>query len=63
MDSSAEKMDASKQHKDMHDDPEVGQIRNHLDSSSSSLSKHEVTEGEEESIDYKTLTWWYVWPP
>lgn len=65
MDSSAEKMDmGSKRHNDhLHDgDPEVGQIRNtHLDSSDSSMGgKKEVVEGEEESINYKTLTWWYV---
>lgn len=62
MDSSAEKFETRKQHNEIHeDDPEVGQVRAHADSSSSSVAgKHEVVEGEEESINYKTLTWWYV---
>lgn len=51
--------DKSEKKQNLAQDAEVGQITRHIDSSSSDLGKEEET-GEEESIEYKTLEWWYA---
>lgn len=55
--SSAEK---SEKHLNLEHDAEVGQIQRHVDSSASDLGKPDTQTGDDESIEYKTLAWWYV---